>query len=664
MATCSGGTGAHRSRTIAIALAFGPTSDPFVQVNSRIIMQWLRIWMQARIPRWKLRRAWRRAVLRVLPDGLDGGIHWPAVVGPLSAAIASLSSLGWQPAFPEFWVDHKGSQWAMDPNVDEAQFRKVIGDAALDVLASSLATGWNGSGLSEGVDWDLTLPLHSKFRKDCHQELGLLECIMAGGFWTDFRRASASSAAAPVHCPWCGQVVTSDFHYYWDCYAASDMDIAAIKESNDLAGQAAAGQDSQTCLWLRGLVPVGMAPMASPFPAEDTLSFLHGCSSWDPGVYYTDASGGDWSAFPRLRRVGIGVVRLAWGNDPVPSLLLAAWGPVAGNCQTVVRGELLAILQVLRHVASGAVTVKTDSEVNQLLFLKMVSNPTEFHPEANKDLWEEMQYRFKDYVDNGGTFMVEWVKGHATVTHLQQGVISEADLWGNFVADALAGHAAQTCKPLLSDCLTYTWTLNTTRRVQLRLLAIACELGKEWEKHKKAEVARLRARSSQQVLQDQLAVAARARISEHGARVLSSHTLVCIDGQYWCTQCCRWQPKTASRQWLAIGCKPLPDMSRVFNIASLSAPRRLPADRLPYRIGQAVFHDSHTLFVFRGLVFCRRCGAYAATRPVKLLDSCMEPSTSAKGTLTRILNQKFPSSVMKAWPDQVIAAGGCKIILD
>ena len=250
-----------------------------------------------------------------------------------------------------------------------------------------------------------------------------------------------------------------------------------------------------------------------------------------------------------------------------------------------------------------------------------------------------------------------------TATHLSKGLIVESDLWGNFVADALAGHAARVFQALLSDSLAYTWTLNATRRVQLRLLAIACELGKDWSRQRKAEAARLRARTPHQVRQDQLAIASRVRVSEHGARVLSSHALVCIDGLYWCTQCCRWQPKVASRQWLAGACTPRPDMSRILNVVSLSSPRRVPSDRLPYRIGQSVAHDSHVLFVFRGLVFCRRCGAYAATRPIKLLESCMEPSITAKATLNRILAQKFPSSVMKAWPDQVIAAGGCKIII-
>ena len=158
-------------------------------------------------------------------------------------------------------------------------------------------------------------------------------------------------------------------------------------------------------------------------------------------------------------------------------------------------------------------------------------------------------------------------------------------------------------------------------------------------------------------------MSARARISETGARVLSSHALVCIDGQYLCTQCCRWQPKVAVRQWLQGSCSPRLDMGRIFNVASLSAPRRLPEGMLPYRIGDCVAHDTHVLFVFRGLVFCRKCGAYAVTRPIKLLKACMEPSVTAKATLTRILNCKFPSSQMKTWPDQVISAGGCRIII-
>ena len=151
-------------------------------------------------------------------------------------------------------------------------------------------------------------------------------------------------------------------------------------------------------------------------------------------------------------------------------------------------------------------------------------------PEANRDLWTELQRRYSTFVDAGGSFVVEWVKGHATTTHLSKGLILESDLWGNYVADALAGHASRVFQVVPSDSLAYTWALNATRRVQLRLIAIAGELSKEWSKQRKAELARLRGRSPHQVRQDQLAIASRVKVSEHGARVLSSHALVCIYG--------------------------------------------------------------------------------------------------------------------------------------
>ena len=224
-----------------------------------------------------------------------------------------------------------------------------------------------------------------------------------------------------------------------------------------------------------------VVPVSSPFPQDDSLHFVGSYSSWAPGLYNTDAGGGEFSAFPRLRRVGVGIVRLEWGDGPLPVLALAAWGAIVGNIQTVVRGELLAILQVLRNVCVGHFVVRTDSEVNQLLFLKMLADPIAFSPDSNKDLWDEVRLKHAAFVSAGVSFMVEWIKGHATGTHIAKGLMESADVWGNYAADALAVHAAEHYEVLLSDSLSYTWFLNATRRVQARLVAISKEFGKDWQ---------------------------------------------------------------------------------------------------------------------------------------------------------------------------------------
>ena len=101
----------------------------------------------------------------------------------------------------------------------------------------------------------------------------------------------------------------------------------------------------------------------------------------------------------------------------------------------------------------------------------------------------------------------------------------------------------------------------------------------------------------------------------------------------------------------------------MYSSQALRGPRRLPGSLLPFSLGGRVAHDSHELFVFKGLVFCMRCGLWASHRLLKLVAAC-RPAKGRSGGLTlgRILEGKLPSG-LPAWPADVAMAGGVQLQL-
>ena len=62
------------------------------------------------------------------------------------------------------------------------------------------------------------------------------------------------------------------------------------------------------------------------------------------GTYYGDASGGEHTRYPDIRRVGVSFVQVSESGD----LIFAAHFPLAGEIQTVARGELTAVVELVR----------------------------------------------------------------------------------------------------------------------------------------------------------------------------------------------------------------------------------------------------------------------------------------------------------------------------
>ena len=80
-----------------------------------------------------------------------------------------------------------------------------------------------------------------------------------------------------------------------------------------------------------------------------------------------------------------------------------------------------------------------------------------------------------------------------------------------------------------------------------------------------------------------------------------------------------------------------------------------PTDKptpLPYEavhLGNQVAHHSHKLQIFRGLVYCRRCGMRGPTKLDNLAHPCKPPTAHGKGVLASLSEGRLPPR-LNQWP--------------
>ena len=74
--------------------------------------------------------------------------------------------------------------------------------------------------------------------------------------------------------------------------------------------------------------------------------------------------------------------------------------------------------------------------------------------------------------------------------------------------------------------------------------------------------------------------------------------------------------------------------------------------------GLKTAHHTHEINVYRGLFYCKKCGAYGSDKPKKLTAACLPPPTADQGgsrhwsrAIDRIRSGKLPAGT-KTWPDE------------
>ena len=385
-------------------------------------------------------------------------------------------------------------------------------------------------------------------------------------------------------------------------------------------------------LYYRALLPKnGVSGIAIPDPPEHPVVVAFGKGSAADGlvgvtapplkgtgehpvVAYSDASGGDFSSDPRLRRVGWGAA--VWDAGAVPSSSpprSGILGALPGRRQTVNRGELWAAIQALR-LCSGFVRLVVDSKYVERGFNRLLAGARRFA--SNRDLWGVLR---ATVVELDLTVVVVKVESHLDRDPARRAVagVSVDDIAGNLFADTLADQAADDCKLSVS----VTRPVLDDDRMAATIL-----------------------RRNAAILQDVASLDQRPRAPRRPRKVpltmeqrvaASAHAAVWLDGRWRCSRCCATPPKQGSavRAWLATACVPPTTAAGGGTL-----------------IGTHYTHPSHALaFASQfSMWYCRSCGMVGREHLRGLAAPCRTASRAGLQNLSRLAKDLAPGGSVAA----------------
>ena len=185
---------------------------------------------------------------------------------------------------------------------------------------------------------------------------------------------------------------------------------------------------------------------------------------------------------------------------------------------------------------------------------------------------------------------------------------------GNSYADKFASVAADRVRVPLQVATDVVHYYNLVRRIQLRFVAILQQLPQRI-KHKTVS----NPKSDKVMLQQKLDE--------------SRHVLAREGDRFTCTRCLDsfTIKDPAFQHWLAGVCIQAPTLSS----------RPVPLSSLLH-IGNSSVHSSHKLQMFKGLVYCNRCGSRATHHLRRLAFPCRPPGKHGRMTLKCIREGRLP----------------------
>ena len=624
--------GRGRCASTALAISLGPAKHPLAQALCRQASVWIDVWRSDPQIRALTARHWNAIVARVISP--TGQVQWPSVCSTLSGTIATFYQNNWTMESPIAWIDPNGKRWEADFTAPKAPFLDIVRGHAVERIWRDAALFEHGRGLQSGVHWQSTLKLHKRLTGSsamCHDDddytamedqqqeqwppaaASWLELFLTAGYWTNERvhRAQPSASAA---CPRCGYHTEDAFHLLWSCPKNRLILDEKVTSTQALLEQARDGVGEHPCLWLRGILPMDLLHINKPFP--DTSELILVCKyvapfQWPSGSYHCDASGGAHNAFPLIRRCGFGIVLISphftaalATSATCPSQLIqfGAYGALPGSKQTVPRAELFAIFMIVENLAHGTrACITTDSKINVDLHDKGRQHATD---SVNGDLW----FHIYESIDSKELdIVIRWSKGHPTVDLALKYKITPESAIGNIFADALAGRAADMHAVFSDDSFGALWHFELVTKIQKRAIVILSLLANRQASFFK--------NAPKPALQPAL-------LPITGEVLQSQHKFAAFGRTLHCFACQGHSPvgMAATREWLRSPCRPNVKLASTY-VAGAVKPSRLPSDAI-LKIGKQQVHPSHTIMVFKGLHFCRRCASWASKRLLNLSRPC------------------------------------------
>ena len=219
-------------------------------------------------------------------------------------------------------------------------------------------------------------------------------------------------------------------------------------------------------------------------------------------------------------------------------------------------------------------------------------------------------------------------------SHLEDGKkiwpshVSALDVKGNQFADDYASISAKghELDSVIANPTIYSYTL--VKKIQKRIIAI---------------IRNLPDRDKKQIIRSQKEL----KPSIESITAESEHVLVGDQGRYTCQVCASSFKSTDSlfQEFITSSCT-------AQHTSALSHCRPTPIDDNFMHVGNQFIHHSHKLNIYRGFVYCGKCGCKKGTNQVRLLAKpCAPPGLSGIRNLVAIQEGKLPHGYT-SWPDE------------
>ena len=524
----------------------------------------------------------------------------------------------WNPIAFNVWEDENGDLWALtggtvSPNVVASALIKAHFNTDLRRAASH----YDGLGMLEGIDFHATMALMRSL-SNYYSYKCALESILSAATWPNQRVHECYPHVSSI-CSRCGSAPDTSLHCFWQCPENKNIDDEDVSRTQVLIPAAESGSLTHPCLWLRGILPSSFTKVESVPSNESNLQIIKDTSPqtvWASGTYYGDASGGEFTAYTCIRRVGCGLAAI----DASGNLLFGAKSNLPGLVQTVPRGEIYALFMLVNlAIHSAVLDFVTD---NKGLFNAYNKGPKFCSLTANCDLYASI---YKLAFDKALLLTVRWMPSHL-LEEPEKGVyscMSNLDILGNDRADKLAVSAAkQACVSVdVSAPVLYYYSL--VKRIQNRLATILINLpNRPKRQHEQKQV--------------------KPGFSFADALSSSSHVLYEQENRIACARClCGFRCNDpAIKTWLSSQCVAIG--------SNIDRPIKLLYSHV--HVGNQCAHVSHDLYMYRGLIYCNKCGARSGRLGIKLLSKhCEPPSVYGQQSLEALRQCKKPPGLEK-WP--------------
>ena len=458
----------------------------------------------------------------------------------------------------------------------------------------------NGKGMELGCDWNITLSLHRSLKGPLHYPSRCaLETIISGSCWPEDRILECN-ALHNAACRRCG-LPDSDLHTFWTCPENDNIADAEVAGTQRLIQRAVDESIEYPCLWLRGILPSSLSNVPDEYLAPNEPSHVYVPYSTPvqecivtSGLYYGDASGGSFSAYPKLTRCGVGLCKVDRSTED------RLWGVqlnLPGQIQTVPRAELFALhFLVNEAVSHSTLEFITDNQKNSETFNKGAEYAKN---SINADLFKSI---FCNIATKHLTLIVRWIPSHLAEklaknpNYVVPEFVSKLDIKAKDWADELAGKAAHSAEVPLNVSTPYLYHYHLIRRIQKRLVTILCTLPDRPKHIPKARIPK-----------EELCTIIAA----------SKHVIFWPKNNACWIKCARCKGTMHSkssnvRAWIKGSCVGI----------GHSDDRPIPVYDNIVHIGNHIIHHTHKVYTFSDMFYCIKCGCHVNTKMKKLKDPC------------------------------------------